>query len=109
MRVGVMSLSRSEAMEVQIGKKLSAWSPVIMSIGALVLVGVQIAVHGTQSEQDEGALAHVWQLLILGQVPIIGFFVLRWLRAYPRQGAAVLAAQVLAAALALVPVHMMGW
>lgn len=96
-------------MEVQIGKKLSAWSPVIMSIGALVLVGVQIAVHGTQPEQDEGSLAHGWQLLILGQVPIIGFFVFRWLRAYPRQGAAVLAAQVLAAALALAPVHTMGW
>ena len=96
-------------MEVMIRRKLSAWSPVIMSIGALVLVGVQISVHGTQPERDEGALAHLWQLLILGQLPIIGFFVFRWLRAYPRQGAAVLAAQVLAAALALAPVHTMGW
>ena len=96
-------------MEVEIGKKLSAWSPVIMSIGALVLVGVQIIVHGTQPERDEGALAHVWQLLILGQLPIISFFVFRWLRAYPRQGAVVLAAQFLAAALAFAPVHAMGW
>jgi len=96
-------------MAVQIGKKPSAWSPVIMSIGALVLVGIQITTHDTQPEQDEGALAHVWQLLILGQVPMIGFFVFRWLSAYPRQGAAVLAAQVLAATLALAPVHTMGW
>ena len=96
-------------MEVQIGKKLSAWSPVVMSIGALVLVGVQITVHGTQPERDEGALAHMWQLLILGQVPIIGFFVFRWLRAYPRQGASVLATQVIVAALALAPVRTMGW
>ncbi len=96
-------------MEVQIGKKPSAWSPVIMSLGALVLVGVQMTAYGTQPERDEGALAHVWQLLVLGQIPIIGFFVFRWLRAYPREGAAVLAAQLLAAALALAPVHTMGW
>jgi hypothetical protein len=96
-------------MEVEIGKKLSAWSPVIMSIGALVLVGVQIAMHGTQPVRDEGALAHLWQLLVLGQVPIIGFFVFRWLRAYPRQGATILVAQLLAAASTLVPVHTMGW
>lgn len=96
-------------MDVEIGKKLSAWNPVIMSIGATVLVGVQVTLHGSAPERDEGALAHVWQLLILGQVPIIGFFVLRWLRTYPRQGAAVLATQVIAAALALAPVHAMGW
>ena len=96
-------------MEVEIGKKLSAWSPVIMSIGALVLVAVQIAMHGTQPVGDEGALAHLWQLLVLGQVPIIGFFVLRCLRAYPRQGATILVDQLLAAASALVPVHTMGW
>ncbi len=96
-------------MEVEIGKKLSAWSPVIMSIGALALVGAQIAMHGTQPMRDEGALAHVWQMLVLGQVPIIGFFVFRWLRTYPRQGATVLIAQLLAAASALVPVHTMGW
>jgi len=96
-------------MEFEIGRKPSAWSPVIMSIGALALVGVQIAMHGTQPERDEGALAHLWQLLVLGQLPIIGIFVFRWLRAYPRQGATILAAQLLAAASALVPVHTMGW
>lgn len=96
-------------MEFGLGKKLSAWSPVIMSIGAVVLVGVQIAMHGTQPTRDEGALAHLWQLLVLGQVPIIGFFVFRWFRANPRQGATVLVAQLLAAASALVPVHVMGW
>jgi len=94
---------------MDIGKKLSAWSPVIMSIGALVLVGAQIAMHGTQPVSDEGALAHLWQLLVLGQVPIIGFFVFRWLKVYPRQGAIILVAQLLAVASALVPVRTMGW
>lgn len=96
-------------MEVEIGKKLSAWSPVIMSITALLLCGVQIAMHGTRPVRDEDALVHLWQLLVLGQLPIIGFFAFRWLRAYPRQAATVLVAQLLAAASALVPVHTMGW
>jgi len=96
-------------MDIEIGKKLSAWSPVIMSIGALALVGVQMALHGTRPVRDEDALVHLWQLLVLGQVPIIGFFAFRWSRACPRQAAAVLVVQLLAAASALVPVHMMGW
>lgn len=96
-------------MEVEIGKKPSAWSPVIMSIGAVALVGVQIAMHGTRPVRDEDALVHLWQLLVFGQVPIIGVFAFRWLKAYPRQGAKVLVAQLLAAASALVPVHTMGW
>ncbi len=96
-------------MEVKIGNKPSAWGPVIMSIGALVLCGVQMAMHGTRPVPDEDALVHLWQLLVLGQVPIIGFFAFRWLRACPRQAATVLVAQLLAAACALVPVHTMGW
>ena len=96
-------------MEIEVGDKPSAWSPVIMSIGALVLVGVQIAMHGTQPERDGGALAHLWQMLVLGQIPVIGFFVFRWLRAYPRQGTTILAAKLLAVASALVPLHTMGW
>jgi hypothetical protein len=95
--------------QVEIGKKPSAWSPVIMSIGALVLVGIQIAMHGVQPERDEGVVAHLWQLLVVAQVPIIGFFAYRWLRPYPKQGVPVLVAQLLAVASALVPVHTMGW
>jgi hypothetical protein len=96
-------------MEIEIGKKPSAWIPVIMSIAALVLVGLQIAMHGVQPQRDEGALAHLWQLLVVAQVPIIGFFAFRWLKASPRRGLTVLAAQLLAIASALVPVHTMGW
>jgi len=96
-------------MEVEVGRKLSAWSPVAMSIAALVLCGVQVAMHGTRPVRDEDALVHLWQLLVLGQVPIIGFFAFRWSRACPRRGATVLVAQLLAVACALVPVHALGW
>lgn len=96
-------------MEVEIGKKFSAWSPVIMSIGALALCGVRLAMHGTRPVGDEDTLVHLWQFLVLGQAPVIGFFAFRWLRADRRQGAAVLVTQLLAAGSALVPVLMMAW
>jgi hypothetical protein len=55
------------------------------------------------------ALAHLYQLLVVGQVPVILFFVFRWLRRALIQGLRVVVAQVFALAAALVPVHMMGW
>jgi hypothetical protein len=96
-------------MEIEIGKKASAWIPVVMSLGALALVVIQIAMHGVQPQHDEGALAHLWQLLVLAQLPIIGLFVFRWMRPYPSRSVPVLATQLVALATALVPVHTMGW
>jgi len=96
-------------MELFLGKKASALIPVVMSLTALALVGVELSMHGLKPERDEGALAHLYQLLIVGQVPVISFFVLRWLRRAPLQGLRVVAAQAFSLAAALVPVHMMGW
>ena len=96
-------------MELFLGKKASALIPVVMSLIALALVGVEISIHGMRPERDEGALAHLYQLLVVGQVPIISFFVFRWLRRAPFQGLRVVVAQALALAAALIPVHMMGW
>ena len=96
-------------MDIAFGKKPSAWGPVVMSLAALVLVAVQIASHGVQPEPDEGIVAHLWQLLMVTQLPVIAFFAFRWLRLSPSQGAPILAAQLIAAASALVPVHTMGW
>ena len=96
-------------MELFLGKKASALIPVVMSLIALALGGVEISIHGMRPERDEGALAHLYQLLVVGQVPIISFFVFRWPRRAPLQGLRVVVAQAFALAAALVPVHMMGW
>jgi hypothetical protein len=52
-----------------------------MSPAALVLVNV--AIFGVVREADEGAAAHIWQLLIAGQVPFIAYFAIRWLPSAP--------------------------
>jgi hypothetical protein len=97
--------------EVSFGKKPSALIPVVMSLVALVLFGIQLAlaIHGVKLERAEGAVAHLYQLLVVGQLPFITFFAFRWLRRAPLQGVPVFAVQVVALATALIPVHMMGW
>ena len=95
--------------ELFLGRKASALIPVVMSLTALMLVLVQVWIHGLSPEPDEGAVAHLYQLLVLGQMPVIACFGIRWLRQAPLQGLRVLVAQGFALAAALVPVHMMGW
>jgi hypothetical protein len=90
-------------------KHPSAFLPIMMSFLAVSVVVVHIIWHGLAGETDEGVAAHLWQLLMAGQLPIIGFFVMRWL---PRAGisaAVVLGLQVLAALAALAPVYFLHW
>jgi hypothetical protein len=76
-----------------------------MSLAALMVVGLQIATHGPLREPDEGTAAHVWQLLMAGQVPFIGFFLIRWLPQAPRAAWPVPVLQLAAALAALAPVY----
>ncbi len=96
-------------MELEIGKKPSALMPVAMSLAALVLIGIQLAANGFKPEVDEGALAHLWQLLIAAQLPVIAFFAYRWLRSAPRQALTILGVQMLALVTASLPVFILGW
>lgn len=63
---------------------------------------------GVVHEADEGATAHIWQLLMTGQWPILTYFVIRWLPRVPRQTLYVLALQIGAALAALAPVYLLG-
>ncbi len=75
-----------------------------MSLVALSLVVFHIGMYGTAREPDEGTVAHLWQLLMGLQVPIIGFFAIRWYPFSPRAAIAVLALQFVAAVAAAAPV-----
>jgi hypothetical protein len=68
-----------------------------MSLAALALVLGHFAVYGIVRETDEGAAAHIWQILIAAQVPIVAYFVVRWLPQNPRPALLVLAVQAAAA------------
>src|SRR4051794_19023500 len=74
-------------------RRPSAFVPVAMSLAALAIVVLHIIVSGTAREPDEGTAAHLWQLLMAAQVPIIVFFGIRWLPKSPRCALSVLALQ----------------
>jgi hypothetical protein len=86
-------------------KHPTAFIPVAMSLAALVIVLGHVAMFGAAREADEGAAAHLWQLLMAGQLPIIAFFTLRWLAQMPKQALQVLALQIVAALAAVAPVY----
>jgi hypothetical protein len=85
-------------------KQPSAFLPVAMSFAALATVLVHIAMFGVAREADEGTAAHIWQLLMAGQVPVVAFFAIKWLPRTPRRAMLVLALHAGAALVALAPV-----
>ncbi len=90
-------------------KHPSAFLPVAMSLGALTTVLLFISLHGTAPQADEGAAAHIWQLLMAAQAPVVLFFAIKWVPRSPRQAVPVLALQVGAALAAMAPVYLLHW
>jgi hypothetical protein len=104
----VTTLDWSDAMPLPaILKRPSAFLPVLMSLAALAVVLVHVAVYGVAREADEGAAAHTFQLLLVAQVPIILFFAVTWMPRASRQALLVLALQVVAMVAALAPVYLL--
>jgi hypothetical protein len=60
--------------------------------------------YGVVREADEGTPAHIFQLLIVAQLPIVAFFAVKWLPRKPRSTMIVLALQAGAALAAIAPV-----
>ena len=88
-------------------KSPSAFLPPAMSLVALATVLVHIVIFGVARQADEGTAAHIWQILMAGQIPIMAFFVIKWLPRTPIHTLAVLALQGGAALAALAPVFLL--
>ncbi len=91
-------------MQISPMKQPSALVPLVMSCAALALVLGHAALFGIVHEADEGTAAHIFQLLMVGQVPIVAFFAAKWLPRAPRQTLQVLALQAGAGLAAIVSV-----
>ena len=77
-------------------KKPSALVPMLMSLAALSIVLGHVAIFGIVHEADEGTPAHLFQLLIAGQLPFVAYFALTWLPRNPGQALRILAMQAVA-------------
>lgn len=85
-------------------KQPSAFLPLAMSLAALTLVLGHAAMFGVVHEADEGAAAHIFQLLMVAQIPVVAFFAIKWLPRARRQALQVLALQAGAGLAALAAV-----
>jgi hypothetical protein len=88
-------------------KKPSAFLPIAMSLAALATVLIYVAMFGVARQADEGTAAHIWQILMAAQIPIIAVFIIKWLPRKPIQVLAVLALQGGAVLAALAPVFLL--
>ena len=89
-------------------KQPSGFLPLGMSFAALALVLSYLAVNGVVREPDEGTAAHLWQLLMAGQLPIVAFFAIKWLPQAPKPALVVLTLQAVAGLAAAAPVFLLG-
>ena len=92
-------------------RKPSAFVPMAMSMTALALLAgayifsVATGHGGLVREPDEGAIAHLWQLLMAGQFPVLLYFGIKWLPRAPKQTLYIFALQAGAALAAMAPVY----
>ncbi len=89
-------------------RKPSAVAPIAMSLCALGVVLIAIAVSGARQQADESTAAHLWQLLMAGQLPFLAWFAFHWLKHDLKAGLLVVALQIAAFLAALLPVWLLG-
>lgn len=90
-------------------KRPSAFLPLVMSLCALATVMIFLALHGSAPQADEGAAAHIWQLLMAAQLPLILYFAVKWVPQSPRAAGPVLVLQLVAALAAMAPIFLLHW
>jgi hypothetical protein len=92
-----MSFERREGMrDDSLLRQPSAWIPLVMSLAALALLLGYVTIFGIVHHEDEGAPAHIFQLLMVAQLPIAAYFAIKWLPKRPIQALLVLALQAVA-------------
>ena len=91
----------------------SAFLPLAMSFAALCDVAIAAlwtfahTGHGLIRQPDEGATAHLWQILMAGQLPVLLFFAIKWLPRAPRPALYILGLQIAAILAAMAPVFLL--
>lgn len=87
--------------------RVAAVLPLLFATLAFALAMANI-LAGVSPQQDENASAHMWQLLMSSQLPLIGLFVLtaNWKRPATLL---ILATQILGIAIACAPVWLAGY
>jgi len=108
-----MPSAQARAVTASPFRSLTGWLPLILAAAAVALLAGFLLTgphapnivldHGVRRE-DEGAVARVWQLLMLAQLAAIALFLFRWVPRAPRQAMLMLALQACGLVAAALPV-----
>ena len=90
-------------------RKPIAWLSLALSLLAIGLIVANVVFVGLAPQADEGAEARIFQVLMLFDALVIGAFAVRWLPIAPKEASAVVALQLLMAAIPLVTVAVLEW
>lgn len=90
-----------------LARQPSAFIPMLLAVTALALLVVRLLTVGIAPRPDEGTTAHLWQLLMVCQVPLITWFALRWLRKAPGRALVIITVQLTLMLAALAPVFIL--
>jgi hypothetical protein len=85
------AVMKTKLVDPSLIKQPSGWLPLAMSVAALALVLGHAAVFGVVHEADEGSAAHIWQILMAAQLPVLAYFLLKWFPKRPRESVQILA------------------
>jgi len=80
-------------------KKPSAWIPIVIPLIFFTYLVIHITIFGIVREKDEGMGAHLFQLWLVLEPLMVGFFAVKWLPRAPKQALLILAIQIVAALL----------
>lgn len=83
-------------------KNPSAWVPIAIPIVFFAYLVIYITAFGIIRQEDEGVGAHLFQLWLVLEPFMLGYFAFKWLPRAPKQALLILALQIMAA---LLPIY----
>lgn len=93
---------------ISIIKKPSAWIPIVIPLIFFAYLIIYITIFGNVRQEDEGTAAHLFQLWLVLEPFMLGFFAIKWLPRAPKQALLILALQIIAALLPISVVFFLG-
>ena len=82
-------------------KKPGAWIPIVIPLVFFTYIIIFISIFGIVRKEDEGIAAHLFQLWLVCEPFLVGFFAVKWLPRARKEALIILALQALAALLLL--------
>ena len=80
-------------------KKPSAWVPIVLPLIFFVYLVIYISIFGIVRQEDEGTGAHLFQLWLLLEPFMLGFFAFKYFKGARKETLIILAVQIIAAPL----------